>query len=70
MDQSFEVGKTVRLKSGGSLMTIISVGRGMKVEGQAARCAWIDTKGQPHEQEFPLSALELDDGTPPTPLFA
>lgn len=51
-------------------MTIISVGRGMKVEGQAARCAWIDTKGQPHEQEFPLSALELDDGTPPTPLFA
>lgn len=70
MTESFEVGATVCLKSGGPLMTVAFIGRGVMVEGQAARCEWIDSDGKPQAREYPVAALALDDVTPPPPVIA
>ena len=54
-------GTTVKLKSGGPLMTIQEIMG--NDEFQEAICVWIDSDGKPHKHNYPLSVLEPDDGT-------
>jgi uncharacterized protein YodC (DUF2158 family) len=58
----FKVGDTVRLKSGGPLMTIESIapypGGGLR-----AFCVWFE-KNEQKRGNFPPEALEADDGSP------
>ena len=54
---NFEIGDTVRLKSGGPLMTV------MEVAGNQVRCQWFDEKNVPQTRLFVSATLEADDGT-------
>ena len=54
---NFKAGDTVRLKSGGPLMTI------RNVEGEYAVATWFDSKGQHHEETFVVDQIEDDDGS-------
>jgi uncharacterized protein YodC (DUF2158 family) len=54
------VGKTVRLKSGGPLMTVEAV-ESEKIELQA-RCIWFDEQNQPHEAVYAFSSLVVAGG--------
>ena len=56
--RKFEPGDTVRLKSGGPLMTIKTT------TNDDAWCEWFDDKKMPQGKEFSLHMLEHDDGTP------
>jgi uncharacterized protein YodC (DUF2158 family) len=56
----FKPGDTVRLKSGGPLMTVHSISQ---PEG-TAWCEWFDKKEEPKGQSFSLSSLVADDGGP------
>lgn len=56
MDQ-IVVGRTVRLKSGGPLMTVKSIDS-QTLELKAA-CVWFDAQNQPQEAVYPLGALTL-----------
>lgn len=49
------VGRTVRLKSGGPVMTVEGI-ETEKTELQA-RCVWFDEHNQPHEALYAFSAL-------------
>jgi uncharacterized protein YodC (DUF2158 family) len=55
---NFKVADTVRLKSGGPLMTVI------EVSGDQVRCQWFDDKHRPVSQLFKAAAVEADDGVP------
>jgi uncharacterized protein YodC (DUF2158 family) len=55
----FKPGDTVRLKSGGPLMTIHTV----RTDG-TAWCEWFDKNGKAESREFSLTSLALDDGGP------
>lgn len=55
---TFKTGDTVRLKSGGPLMTIRDVNDGYAV------ATWFDTKQQHHEETFAIDQIEEDDGIP------
>ena len=55
---NFKVGDTVRLKSGGPLMTVIDL------DGERVRCQWFDEKNKPMAQLFVAAALQADDGVP------
>lgn len=55
MADQWKVGDVVQLKSGGPIMTVISVGDFLSVSG--ANCAWFDGKKQ-FEHVFPPDALE------------
>ena len=55
----FNIGDTVRLKSGGPLMTIES-----EINGRFW-CSWFDEKKQFKKETFPPETLEADDGAPP-----
>lgn len=53
----FKAGDTVRLKSGGPLMTV------NKIEsGGLVWCDWFDDKRSPQSKAFPATSLEADDG--------
>lgn len=56
MDQ-IVVGRTVRLRSGGPLMTVKSIDS-QTLELKAA-CVWFDEQNQPQEASYPLGALVL-----------
>jgi uncharacterized protein YodC (DUF2158 family) len=58
MADKIEAGSTVRLKSGGPLMTVDSI------NGDEAWCEWFDDKKQPQARSFKLHVLALDDGMP------
>jgi uncharacterized protein YodC (DUF2158 family) len=45
-------GDLVRLRSGGTLMTVDSI------KGNQAVCFWTDVDGQPNEDSFPIDVLE------------
>lgn len=54
----FKVGDTVRLKSGGPLMTV-SVAQ----HDDDTWCTWFDERGKREEATFNAATLEADDGT-------
>ncbi len=54
----FKAGDTVRLKSGGPLMTIHSIKNG------EAWCQWFDEKEEAKEKFFLMTSLIADDGVP------
>ena len=63
MDEIKE-GSTVRLKSGGPLMTVMFLTAGFYASEGAtkdkAHCQWFDKAGgKPHSETFPLTALAL-----------
>jgi uncharacterized protein YodC (DUF2158 family) len=49
-----KVGDTVRLKSGGPLMTVV------ELEGERAKCQWFD-ENKPMGQFFVIASLEVED---------
>lgn len=57
-----KVGKTVRLKSGGPLMTVEEILAGEAGEVEAS-CVWFD-KNEAQNMHFKLSSLEVDEGIP------
>ncbi len=60
MADQFKKGQTVRLKSGGPLMTIDSI------NGEEATCEWFDSKQEIQIRTFNLHVLELDEVGPAT----
>ena len=52
-----QVGDVVRLKSGGPLMTISSLGRSS--DTTTAFCAWFSDDGQAWSHSFPLDCLKI-----------
>jgi len=57
MNQSFKEGETVRLKSGGPLMTISTIDK----ESNLANCEWFDSKKEFRAADFYLTSLVHDD---------
>ncbi|KFF16768.1 YodC family protein [Flavobacterium hydatis] len=57
MNQSFKEGETVRLKSGGPLMTISRIDK----ENNLANCEWFDSKKEFRAADFYLTSLKHDD---------
>jgi uncharacterized protein YodC (DUF2158 family) len=53
----FKIGDTVRLKSGGPLMTV------KETSGDQVRCQWFDEKHSVQTHLFLAAMLEADDGT-------
>lgn len=53
----FKPGDTVRLKSGGPLMTVEQIINGL------VRCSWFSEKNELKSQSFQPAALEKDDGS-------
>ena len=57
-----QTGKTVRLKSGGPLMTVESV---ETVAGKTiVHCVWFDHDHNERRGSYPAAVLAEDDGTP------
>jgi len=56
----FKPGETVKLKSGGPLMTVVSVEDG----GESVWCEWFDQKGNRQAASFLMTSLRADDGGP------
>ena len=67
MTESIQPGSTVRLKSGGPLMTVTSIRQGD--DGQIVWCAWFDEKDQEFKGKFPMAALKLDNDGPTSTRF-
>lgn len=58
MSEKLVPGETVKLKSGGPLMTISHVDR----ENDLFHCEWFDSKGELKSGEFFSTSLKIDDG--------
>lgn len=59
----FKIGDTVRLKSGGPLMTVHSLGKDS--EGKLRlNVVWFDKNEAQHHAAFAPGAVEVDDGGP------
>jgi uncharacterized protein YodC (DUF2158 family) len=58
MSTQIKLGSTVRLKSGGPLMTVADVGDYPSI-GLAAKCYWFDKNVQ-HEMVFEIDTIEED----------
>ncbi len=58
MADALQPGDTVRLKSGGPLMTVDSI------NGEDVWCEWFDEKKNPQSKSFRLHTLVKDDGVP------
>jgi uncharacterized protein YodC (DUF2158 family) len=56
---TFRSGDTVRLKSGGPLMTVNSV----NTDGEVW-CEWFDKTDKPQAKSFAINSLVADDGGP------
>jgi uncharacterized protein YodC (DUF2158 family) len=57
MANNFKQGDTVRLKSGGPIMTVTFV------DGDDVSTVWFDDSGKQEKSEFPAATLVEDDGT-------
>lgn len=61
----FHVGDTVRLKSGGPVMTITNlVDMGDDFAGWQAVCSWFDKNNVGHSQPYSVNALETSTPGP------
>jgi uncharacterized protein YodC (DUF2158 family) len=58
MAEQLKPGDTVKLRSGGPLMTIDSINADDEVY-----CEWFDDKQQPQSKVYGVHMLEKDDGT-------
>jgi uncharacterized protein YodC (DUF2158 family) len=58
----FKQGDTVRMKSGGPLMTVVQV----QSDGNIW-CEWFDKKDEPQGRSFATTSLVADDGGPIIP---
>ncbi len=56
-EKAFELGNTVRLKSGGPLMTVDDI------QGNDIVCVWFEGKRR-FESKFKSHSIEHDDGLP------
>jgi uncharacterized protein YodC (DUF2158 family) len=54
----FVKGDTVRLKSGGPIMTVTNVGARAYSTEEAVWCVWFDAKNNKTEDTFPPESLE------------
>ncbi len=61
-DEQFQAGDTVRLRSGGPLMTVLETR--MDPDGQKIWTAWFDGAGKESRASFPAAALEPGTGIP------
>lgn len=59
MEGEITVGSTVRLKSGGPLMTVEE----LIPDKKAVKCTWFE-KNKLCREQFPVSILDADDGMP------
>jgi uncharacterized protein YodC (DUF2158 family) len=59
---TFKVGETVRLKSGGPLMTVVEA----RSDGTIF-VSWFNKDEDKKSDHFPADSLEADDGMPPMP---
>jgi uncharacterized protein YodC (DUF2158 family) len=59
MTENFKEGDTVRLKSGGPLMTISLIDQ----ESNSASCEWFDSKKEFKAADFYLTSLMHDDNS-------
>jgi uncharacterized protein YodC (DUF2158 family) len=57
----FKVGDTVRLKSGGPLMTVTGLGTDPQ-KGQMVWTSWFDASGKENHGHWPAAAVEADAG--------
>ncbi len=62
MTEPFKPGTTVRLKSGGPLMTVDKTTT--EQSGDLVWCIWFDEKHKRHDGKFAPYALRADDGGP------
>jgi uncharacterized protein YodC (DUF2158 family) len=67
-DPKFKIGDTVRLKSGGPLMTVSLIVQ-MRDGSHEAATTWFDGQGKEMHSRFKLETLQADDGTPPAPII-
>jgi uncharacterized protein YodC (DUF2158 family) len=58
----FKIGDTVRLKSGGPLMTVTGVNQRPNV-GEVVWCAWFDEKNNEKTGFYPATAVVPHDGS-------
>jgi len=56
----FKIGDTVRLKSGGPLMTVTEFDNTDK----KVSCSWFDKSEKENKGSYPADAVEADDGGP------
>lgn len=67
MEKIFKLGDTVRLKSGGPLMTVDGFGSKPSFNGVGGgfngkiKCVWFDSSDKRETAEFHQDALELDE---------
>lgn len=58
---SLSIGDTVRMQSGGALMTV------QLVNGDMITCWWHDKNNVLQKAEYHVDLIEPDDGLPPAP---
>lgn len=61
---SFKIGTTVRLKSGGPVMTVTGVGTDTTKGHTVVWTSWFTKDDQEKTGHFPADAVEEDDGGP------
>lgn len=63
MSETFKIGDTVRLKSGGPLMTVTNVGTNNSTGQPTIWTTWFDDKSVEKNGHFPAGAVKVDDDT-------
>ena len=61
----FKIGDTVRLKSGGTLMTVTGHISATSQCSAKVRCSWFDNDGNAKSRRFHPDAVDHDDQVPP-----
>jgi uncharacterized protein YodC (DUF2158 family) len=63
-EQQFKVGDTVRLKSGGPLMTAQQIVNGIGDGPDIVDAIWFDSRGNEKQERFSAVVFLADDGGP------
>ena len=64
---NFKIGDTVKLMSGGPLMTVTGYIAATSQSTAKVRCPWFDADGNAKSGLFHPDAVDHDDGVPPVP---